>query len=179
MLAFGIDPGSRKLGWGAVRVEGSKLTCVDYGIIRLDEKAPLHERLSVIFDELTERMDRVDPERIFLESMFFQKSAQSALVLGQARGVALLVAARSQKPVGEVSPAEVKKAVTGSGRATKAQVQQMVQILLGIKDAVPSDAADALSVAIAGSAAAKWNDMRDALGAPKPNPRGRKTGWRR
>lgn len=179
MLAFGIDPGSRKTGWGAVQVEGSKITCVDFGVIRVDEQAPLHERLSEIFDRLSEHLERVRPERVFLESMFHQKSAQSALVLGQARGVALLAAARTLKPVGEVSPAEVKKAVTGSGRATKEQVQEMVRMILGLAERAPSDASDALSVAIAGASAAHWNDLRAALGAPKPTAGGRKKGWRR
>ncbi len=179
MLAFGIDPGSRKTGWGAVRVEGSRLTCVDFGVIKVDDKAPLHDRLSEIFDRLSEHLGRIEPERVFLESMFHHKSAQSALVLGQARGVALLAAARTTKPVGEVSPAEVKKAVTGSGRATKEQVQEMVRMLLGLPERAPSDASDALSVAIAGASASKWKDLRAQLGVPKAAPGGRKKGWRR
>lgn len=179
MLAFGIDPGSRFTGWGAVRVEGSRMTAVDFGVLRLNASAPLADRLVGIFDGLTERLDAIGPDQVFLESVFSNKSAQSALVLGQARGVALLAAARSGCRVGEVSPAEVKKAVTGSGRATKAQVQEMTRALLGLDTKAPSDAADALSVAIAGSAAAKWQDIREALGAPAPKRGGRKKGWRR
>lgn len=179
MLAFGIDPGSRKTGFGAVRVEGSRLIHVASGVIRVDEDAPLSDRLAEIFERLTTLLAEVGPERVFLESVFHHKSAQSALVLGQARGVALLAAARTGRPVGEVSPAEVKKAVTGSGRATKEQVQEMVRVLLGMQDKAPSDAADALAVAVAGAASAKWNDMREALGVPKGPSGGRKKGWRR
>lgn len=179
MLAFGIDPGSRRTGYGAVRVEGSRLLHVASGVIRLDEDAPLSVRLAALFEQLTGLLAEVAPERVFLESVFHHKSAQSALVLGQARGVALLVAARTGRPVGEVSPAEVKKAVTGSGRATKEQVQEMVRALLGLQDRAPADASDALAVAVAGAASARWNDMREALGVPKGPRGGKKKGWRR
>lgn len=179
MISFGVDPGSRRTGWGAVSIEGSRMVCVDHGVIRVPEAAPLSERLALIFDALEGHLSRLAPERVFLESVFSHKSAKSALVLGQARGVALLAAAKSGRPVGEVSPSEVKKAVTGSGRATKEQVQQMVQALLGLPEAAPSDAADALSVAIAGASVAKWSALREALGAPAPKRGGRKKGWRR
>ncbi len=179
MISFGIDPGSRRCGWGAVEVDGSRLTSRGHGVIRLPEASELSARLAILFEQLGEVVEEVAPDRIFLESVFHQKNAQSALILGQARGVALLVAARSGRPVGEVSPAEVKKAVTGSGRATKDQVQEMVRVLLGLPERAPSDAADALSVAIAGASAAKWNDLRDALGGAPPKRGGRKKGWRR
>lgn len=179
MLAFGIDPGSRRTGWGAVRVEGSRLTCVDFGVIRVAESAPLSERLSNIFDGLSDHLARIEPERVFLESLFHHKSAKSALILGHARGVGMLAAARTGRPIGEVSPAEVKKAVTGSGRATKEQVQQMVKVLLGLEEAAPSDAADALAVAIAGASTAHWTDLKAALAPNDNKPKGRKRGWRR
>lgn len=179
MICFGIDPGSRKTGWGAVSIEGSKLTCIDFGVVRVPESAPLSERLVGIFEGLTEHLGEVKPDRVFLESVFHHKSAQSALVLGQARGVALFSAARAGYPIGEVSPAEVKKAVTGSGRATKEQVQEMVRALLGLAERAPSDAADALSVAIAGSSVAKWADLQEAMGVAPKKASGRKRGWRR
>jgi crossover junction endodeoxyribonuclease RuvC len=104
---------------------------------------------------------------VFLESLFHAKNAKSALVLGHARGVALLAARQSRAQIDEVSPAEVKKAVTGRGRAEKFQVQEMVRLILGLPAAQPADASDALAIAIAGSARA-----RSPLSALVPRTRG-------
>lgn len=158
MITFGIDPGSQRTGWGVIRAEGSALTFVGAGVIRLEQGAPLADRLKDIFERLSAVLDEHAPERVFLESIFHQKSAQSALVLGQARGVALLAARLRGCPLGEITPAEVKKAVTGNGRAEKIQVQEMVRILLGLRAHVAQDAADALAIAIAGASRARFDD---------------------
>lgn len=152
MIVFGIDPGSHNTGWGVLHSSGNQLKYIDAGVIRTKKDAPLSVRIDTIFDELLLNMGRHKPDRICLESIFHHKSARSALVLGHARGVALLAARRcSQADIHEISPAEVKKAVTGHGRADKKQVQAMIRVLLGLPETPPADAADALAVAIAGA----------------------------
>lgn len=171
MMAFGIDPGSRRTGWGAVRVEGTHARAVDFGVIRLPERLPLADRLMRLHGELGEILRRVEPSRVFLESIFHSKNARSALVLGHARGVAILVAAQSGAALGEISPAEVKRAVTGHGRADKHQVQQMVKVLLGLSVPAAADASDALAVAFAGAVQAE--SPLAAHASPKSGSRAR------
>lgn len=151
LVCFGIDPGSRKTGWGAVRLSGARRELIDFGVVRLPERAHLAERLRILFAELSERLRACGPACVSLESVFQHRSVRSALVLGQARGVALLAAAQASVPIVEISPAEVKKGVTGSGRADKAQVQAMVRVILGMSKTAPEDASDALAVAMAGA----------------------------
>lgn len=155
MLCFGIDPGSIKTGFGVIRARGNRIDYLDAGVIRTEPGAPLAERLLHIFLALEAELAEHRPELVVLESIFHHESAKSALVLGQARGVALLAARRSQAELLELTPAEVKKAVTGSGRADKRQMKEMIRVLLGLPKAPASDAADALAVAIAGSARAR------------------------
>jgi crossover junction endodeoxyribonuclease RuvC len=156
VLAFGIDPGSHRTGWGAVLVEGSSLRFVDAGVVHAEEGQPLSRRLETIFRELSTELERIGPDHIYLEEVFHHRSAQSALVLGHARGVALLAAELRGRPIGEISPAEVKKAVTGRGRAEKEQVQEMVRRLLGLDTRAPQDASDALAIAIAGATRSRF-----------------------
>jgi crossover junction endodeoxyribonuclease RuvC len=156
MLSFGIDPGSQRTGWAAVRSQGSQLFAVDYGVIRI--RGDLADRLVDIFEGLTVLLADLRPDVVCLESVFHQKNAQSALTLGHARGVALLAARRSAPACVEITPAEVKKAVTGRGRADKEQVQHMIKALLGLDELPPSDAADALAVAVAGATRARFDD---------------------
>jgi crossover junction endodeoxyribonuclease RuvC len=158
MITFGIDPGSQKTGYGVIRVEGSSYHCLDAQVIRVEQGAPLQDRLKTIFERLTLALEEHKPDRVFLESIFHQKSAQSALVLGQARGVALLAAGMRSVPIGEIAPAEVKKAVTGRGNAEKGQVQEMVRILLGLEKRVAQDASDALAIAIAGASRVRFDE---------------------
>lgn len=151
MIAFGIDPGSRRTGWGVVRVEGTNARALQHGVIKVPERLSLGERLLRIHAELSDILRSVGVPRVFLESIFHHKNAQSALILGHARGVAILAAAEAGAEVDEISPAEVKRAVTGHGRADKYQVQQMVKILLGLSAPAAPDASDALAVAFAGA----------------------------
>lgn len=162
MITFGIDPGSRKTGWGAVRSEGSRLIALGFGTIKVSPKLPLAERLAVIHAGLRGELIRLGPDQVVLESIFHSKSAKSALVLGHARGVALLAAAMTEVPVLELSPTEVKKAVSGSGRSDKHQVQHMVKALLGLGEVAEEDASDALAVAIAGSARRRFSEVAAA-----------------
>lgn len=155
MIAFGIDPGSHRTGWGVIRMEGNRLSWIDAGVIRADQEAALSERIAQVFEELNLRLAAHRPDHVFLESVFHHKSAKSALVLGHARGVALLAARLAARPIDELAPAEVKKAVTGNGRAEKNQVQAMVKMLLGLEATPQADAADALAIAIAGAQRAR------------------------
>lgn len=145
---LGVDPGSRLTGYGVVERDGSRLRHIDNGVVVLDAKAPLETRLVVLHRELTALVTRHRPDVAAFERVFFAKNAQSALVLGHARGVALLVAAAYGVPVFEYAPAEVKRSISTSGRADKHQVQQMVRLILGLPEVAQEDASDALAVAI-------------------------------
>src|SRR5450432_3829448 len=148
MKVLGIDPGTRRLGWGVVEKIGTRLSHVAHGVIRANEEDPLAERLVVIERELVAVVVAHAPERASVEAIFFAKDPQAAAKLGHARGVALLVCARAGLAVAEYPPARVKRTVAGGGRADKSQVAQMVRALLGLAAIPPADAADALAIAI-------------------------------
>lgn len=148
LLIVGIDPGSRITGFGAVMQEGRRVQRVDSGRILLDENQPMSVRLATLFRELHTLLKRLSPAVVAVEDLFAARNARSALLLGQARGVVLAAAGLLELPVQAYAPALVKRAVSGHGRATKDQVQRMVQVLLGLPQVVPSDEADALAVAI-------------------------------
>lgn len=147
MNVLGIDPGSHVTGWGAVRVEGSRILHMASGIVAV-EGDDLATRLLAIAEGLEAVLAQIQPAAVAVETVFFAKNSQSALKLGQARGVALLCAARSGAPVFEYTAGQIKQAVTGHGRAEKEQVQQMVQLLLRIAGPMALDASDALAAAI-------------------------------
>jgi len=147
MRVLGIDPGSRVTGYGIVDRNGSRITEVAHGTIRLGGGA-LQERLVILYDELRRLLEAHEPGSVAIEGIFHSKNAKSALKLGHARGVALLVASQATLSVHEYAPSVVKKAVTSSGRADKGQVQRMVKAILGLSAEPPSDAADALAIAI-------------------------------
>jgi len=148
VLVLGIDPGTRLLGWGVVSRNGQRLTHVGHGVLKLDAKAPLPERLHQIEIGLVEVIDRFRPEAASVESLFFHKDPQAAAKLGHARGVVLLALSRAQVPIHEYAPARVKRTVAGGGQAGKDQVAQMVRALLALPDVPPPDAADALAIAM-------------------------------
>jgi crossover junction endodeoxyribonuclease RuvC len=146
---LGIDPGSRYLGFGVVERRGAQYTHVGHGVVRADPKAPLADRLSQIFRGLSEAVATYAPDVVAVEGVFHHKNARSALILGHARGVALLIAAQSGLAVHEYAPARVKRAVGASGNAGKQAVARMVGTLLKLElDAERSDAWDALAVAL-------------------------------
>jgi crossover junction endodeoxyribonuclease RuvC len=145
---LGLDPGLRTTGWGLIQAEGNRLSHIANGQLRTETSAPLAERLADLCHQLEALIAEHAPETAAVEEVFVNKNPQSTLKLGQARGVALMCAAKAGMPVGEYSPTLVKKAVVGTGGAEKAQVHAMVSRLLpGAKIAGP-DAADALAVAI-------------------------------
>lgn len=147
-LILGIDPGSRKTGYGIINQVGQRLTYAASGVIRPPVDAPLSERLKVIFDGITQIIAQYQPEQFAIEQIFMAKNASSALKLGQARGVALLAAACAELKVYEYEARKVKQAVVGTGAADKTQVQHMVKSLLKLVASPQEDAADALAVAI-------------------------------
>ncbi len=149
MRVLGIDPGSRITGYGVVdKGKGGKLAHVCDGHVLLDPSAPLPERLLAISNALKSIIDEFKPDAMSIESIFFAKNVDSAIKLGEARGVPLLCAASSGVPVYEYAPRSVKQAVTGYGNATKEQVQKMVKMLLRTQAQLKPDAADALAIAI-------------------------------
>jgi crossover junction endodeoxyribonuclease RuvC len=147
-IVLGIDPGSLVTGWGLVEVEANQLRHLSHGTIATSSSLGLALRLSQIYRELHKIIEHYQPTAVSLEKVFFSRNVQSALKLGQARGVALLAAAEGEIGVAEYSAAEVKMAVVGYGQATKEQVQRMVSALLCLRGSVRTDAADALAAAI-------------------------------
>jgi len=146
---FGIDPGSERTGYGCVETDGRRHRLVLCGAVKLPAGATFPERLRLIHEGLTALIGECRPDLIAIENLFHSVNARSALKLGHARGVAMLAAVQAGVQVVEYTPAEVKRAVVGYGRAEKKQVQEMVRLLLGLEAAPsPHDAADALAVAI-------------------------------
>jgi len=149
MRVLGIDPGTITAGYGVVDRDGSRLRPVAFGIVRAGRTVSFPERLKRIYQGLAEVIAEHHPDEAAVETIFGGKSVRSALHMGEGRGVAVLAAVLADVPVLEYTPAEIKKAVVGSGRAAKVQVQEMVRVLLGLaQPPKSSDAADALAVAI-------------------------------
>jgi len=136
------------MGWGIVRRVGSKLSCVDFGVLAPGDARPVPERLGALLGALETLVAAQRPDALAIEAAFVRENARTALVLGQARGLALAVASRAGLPVFEYEPALVKRTIVGTGRAEKAQMQAMVKVLLGLDAEPPEDAADALAVAV-------------------------------
>ena len=145
---LGIDPGVSRCGYGAVIREQGRLRATSCGVIRTSPSDPLPERLLALHDELADLVRQLRPAALSVERVLFQNNVRTAMSVGQASGLALVVAARAGIPVAQYSPNEVKLAVTGDGRADKLAVQTMVTRLLSLRDIPkPADAADALALA--------------------------------
>jgi crossover junction endodeoxyribonuclease RuvC len=149
MIVLGIDPGTASLGYGIVERTGAELRSVDYGVLSTSPDLPLPERLLAVHRLVTDLVELHRPVVVGVERLFFGTNAQTALGVGQARGVVLLAAAEHGVPVREATPNEVKSAIAGYGAADKGQVQRMVRLVLGLDELpAPDDAADALAMAI-------------------------------
>lgn len=144
---LGIDPGSRITGYGIVELEGQQATCVTNGCLRVGD-GELALRLKNIFNGLQEIIAEYQPVEMAIESVFVHRNVDSALKLGQARGVLISAVAINSISVDEYSPMQIKKAVVGKGNASKEQVQHMVKAILGLGKTPAADAADALAVAL-------------------------------
>ncbi|MCB1669414.1 MAG: crossover junction endodeoxyribonuclease RuvC [Porticoccaceae bacterium] len=146
-LILGIDPGSRKTGFGLIEAEGSQPRYITSGIIRLPNKA-LPERLHVIFESISQIIAEYCPDEMAIEDVFFARDPRAALKLGQARGAAIVAGVAAGLAVSEYAARAVKQSVVGSGAANKEQVQHMVKQLLKLPGTPAEDAADGLAIAL-------------------------------
>lgn len=146
---MGVDPGTETTGYGVIDSDGRRYELVEYAGIRAPARFTFAERLFIISQKLEEVIERLRPQACAVEETFFAVNVKSALKLGHVRGVAIVAAVRAGVEVSEYSPLEIKSALVGYGRAEKHQVQEMVRLLLGLKEPPePLDASDALAVAI-------------------------------
>jgi len=149
MIVTGIDPGLARLGYGVIRVDRGSTVPVCYGCIETPAGARPAERLLKIYTGLQSLFDRYPPDTLATEKLFFSRNITSAMGVSEVRGIVLLAAEQRQIPVTEYTPNQIKQAITGSGRADKAQVQQMITRLLHLDEVPqPDDAADGLSIAL-------------------------------
>lgn len=149
MRILGIDPGYAILGWGVVDVEGNKFKPVAYGSILTEAHTYMPDRLKVIYNELMEIIAQYEPEEVSIEELFFNTNSTTAIFVGQARGVAILACVNSGVEIYEYTPLQIKQGVSGYGRADKKQMQQLVKMMLNLKEVPkPDDTADALAAAI-------------------------------
>lgn len=149
MRILGIDPGTGILGFGVIESNKGKVQLVDAGVIR----TPVHEddaiRLQTIFDELTDIIAATKPTEMSVEKLFFARNVTTAMTVAQARGVVLLCGMQAGLQIAEYTPLQIKMAVTGYGKADKKQVQEMVRVILGLKEVPkPDDCADAIAAAL-------------------------------
>jgi len=148
MIILGIDPGTAATGYGVIKKDNN-LEMIDYGCIETTTDYSTAERLNILDKELSKIIKKYQPERIAIEDIFFFKNIKTAIKVSQARGVVLARAAKTKMQIIEYTPLQIKQAVTSYGRADKNQVQQMVKLLLNLKQIPkPDDAADALAAAI-------------------------------
>lgn len=173
-MILGLDPGTAATGYGVIEQRGARLAAVAYGVIETPAGMQLHHRLDIIFRHVAAVLDRYRPEAAAVESLFFNVNVRTALAVGQARGVALLACSRSGCDLFEYTPQQVKLAVVGYGKAEKAQVQEMVRVLLSLDHTPsPDHAADALGVAICHAHGASMRDgVNRALAAARRGPAG-------
>jgi len=149
MIVIGIDPGLATVGFGVIKTEKERVTPMSYGCIRTSPDKQTPQRLLEIYNEITSLFEKYKPEVIAVEKLFFSKNVTNGLSVSEARGVIFLAAQQQNIPIFEYSPNQVKQAITGSGRADKKQVQEMIKRLLGLDEIPePDDAADGLSIAL-------------------------------
>ena len=149
MRVVGFDPGTATTGYGVVEGKGNRLTHIAHGVITTSKDEHFAVRLHQIYNEVIDLIKVHAPQAIAIEELFFTKNVSTGITVAQARGVIALAAAQSGLPIGEFSPRQMKTAIAGYGKADKKQVQQMVKMLLNLKDIPrPDDAADALGIAI-------------------------------
>jgi crossover junction endodeoxyribonuclease RuvC len=168
LIVLGVDPGTAATGYGVVVRRDGGAVLMECGVIRTTASAPLPERLRQIHEALGDVLDRHRPEIMAVEDIFFGKNVRTTVLLGHTRGAVLLAAALRDLPVVDYSPAEVKNAIVGTGRATKEQVQFMVKKLLRLKEVPsPSDAADGVAVALCHLNSARLSSLaRRAVAGP-------------
>lgn len=149
MRIIGIDPGTGILGFGVIDVHGGKTILVDAGVITTPAHTPLPDRLEEIYNSLTDIIAATKPTTMAIEKLFFAQNVTTAISVSHARGVAMLTGKQARLQIEEYTPLQIKQTITGYGKATKKQVQEMVRIQLGLAEVPkPDDCADALAAAI-------------------------------
>lgn len=157
-VILGIDPGTLKTGYGIIRISEGRLVPVDYGVIRPPAKLKLTDRYLIIYEGIESLIEQFQPEILVVETQFVNKNPAVAIKLGMARGVAIIAAKKKRMQVFEYVPARAKLAVVGTGRASKHQVQGMIQRLLNLTEPPQSeDAADALALAVCHAQSSKYH----------------------
>ena len=149
MIILGIDPGLATLGYGVIEADNDRRRLIQFGTLTTPAGQPMPQRLRAIFQGMNQLMDIYQPDDVAFEELFFSKNITTGMAVSAARGVALVAVVQRTENLYEYTPMQIKQAVTGYGGADKHQVQQMVKMLLNMKDiARPDDAADALAVAL-------------------------------
>ncbi len=149
MLILGIDPGLAISGYGILNYAGNKFEVIDYGCILTELSEEFPKRLKTIYDSYISLLDMYKPEAVAIEELFYNKNVKTAMAIAQARGVHLLAAENKNIPLYEYTPLQIKQGIVGYGRAEKRQVQEMVKVILKLKEIPkPDDAADGLAAAI-------------------------------
>lgn len=149
MIIMGVDPGIATVGYGVIRADRGRYTAIDYGAIITKPRQLLEHRLMIIYDKLTEIIQKHHPDCMAVEELFFNKNIKTAVDVSQGRGVILLAAAKQNVDAYEYTPLQIKSSLVGYGRAEKHQIMYMTKLLLNLKsDPKPDDTADALAVAI-------------------------------
>jgi len=160
MIIIGIDPGLVKTGYGIISIKNEKPKLIDFGIISPDSSDTISNRLFTIFSDIEQLISTYSPSVFSIEDIFYSKNFKSAMLLGQARGAAVLVAAKYKLPIFEYSAKKVKQSITGNGNADKTQVQYMIMKILNIKTtSMPLDASDALGIALCHLNQLKVNEL--------------------
>lgn len=160
LIILGLDPGLAIIGYGILYATGNSFRVLSYGIIETYKEQRLTERLQLIYEGMTQLIEKYSPDEMAIEELFFNKNAKTAITVGQARGVEILAAVHHQIPVYEYTPLQAKQAVVGYGRAEKIQIQESVKLLLNLKEIPkPDDAADALAIALCHGFSLRFKDQ--------------------
>ena len=161
MRILGIDPGIAIVGYGVIDKEGNRYKTVAYDAVTTRAHTPLEERLEAVYNGINEIIKTYKPDAMSIEELFFNNNAKTALTVGQARGVIILAAVQNHLPVYEYTPLQVKQALTGYGRASKGQIQQMMKSMLGLTQIPkPDDVADALAIAVCHGNSMRFNSIK-------------------
>ncbi|MBQ2889827.1 MAG: crossover junction endodeoxyribonuclease RuvC [Clostridia bacterium] len=162
MRILGIDPGIAIVGYGVVDKEGNRYKTVAYDAVTTRAHTPLEERLLLVYKGIDEIIKMYKPDAMSIEELFFNNNAKTAVAVGQARGVILLAAVQNSIPIYEYTPLQVKQALTGYGRASKSQIQQMMKSILGLESVPkPDDVADALAIAVCHGNSMRFNSIKN------------------
>lgn len=166
MRILGIDPGIAIVGYGVVDKEGNRYKTVAYDAVTTKAHTPLEVRLEKVYNGVCEIIKEYKPDAMSIEELFFNNNAKTALTVGQARGVIILAAVQNHIPVYEYTPLQVKQALTGYGRASKTQIQQMMKSMLGLTEIPkPDDVADALAIAVCHGNSMRFNSIKQFGGS--------------